>query len=110
MRVMVWIVALFFSIALLTPGEARAATAAQSVLNTQPVFATSVVADEELAGMRGTAAPFGRLTAGAVQNVADDEARGAFHQMGQINRVTMDIWWGSTGADLIAANVRALAP
>lgn len=87
-------------------GEACAETSA----TVQPApFSESVVGDFELSTARaGYALP--PLTIGRVAQLAEVQARGDFRDTAAIGRVTMDIWWGSTGAELIAANVRAATP
>ena len=81
------------------PSGARAA-------ETQPVFAVAAVSDAALAEARGGQSPFRPLTAGAAYRLADADAR-SFFRGGANARIQMDVWWGSTGAELVATSVRA---
>ena len=72
-----------------------------------PAFAVPAVPDAELAWVRGGQAPFAALTwAGAVR-MSDAQFWADMRQSSGITRVSMDVWWGSTGAALIATSVRA---
>lgn len=84
------------------PQMARAERLAQT-----PVFAIAPIADASLADERGGQAPFARLTRGGALRLADDQARADLRQTGGVARIQMDVWWGSTGSELIAQSVRA---
>lgn len=47
------------------------------------------------------------LTTGDVRTLGDAHMRSGLQISGQVAQVGMDVWWGSTGASMIAANVRA---
>ena len=84
-------------------------TAAQAAeWSGQAPFAEVAVADLELADQRGGfgGTSFG-LTAGTFKRLVDVEARDASRMMGAVSRISMDVWWSTTGAEMIATNVRA---
>jgi len=66
---------------------------------------TRPVSDVELARSSGKAAFV--LTVGNFIQLADGQTRQAFRVAGEIARTEMDVWWGTTGAELIASSVRA---
>lgn len=75
-----------------------------------PVFAGDVVGDTELSGARAGYAVGPRLTRNTFASMVDTQTRADFRDTASIGRTTMDIWWGSTGIELIANSVRGSTP
>lgn len=74
-------------------------------------FAEEMTArDAELAQARGGYVGNPWLTKGIMVAIVDTQTRADFRESAAIGRATMDIWWGSTGAEMIAANVRTALP
>lgn len=44
------------------------------------------------------------------RQVVDERSRADFGTFGAISRTQMDVWWGTTGATLIASSVRSAVP
>lgn len=72
-----------------------------------PFFQTTAVDDAVLAEARGGQSPFASLTVGSTARLLDAQAQADLRQTGTIGRITMDVWWGTIGAELIATSVRA---
>lgn len=67
----------------------------------------AALSDSELATEIGGYSPFRfGLTVRSLSDITDMQTRDAAQTTGSIARITMDVWWASTGADLISANLR----
>ena len=71
-----------------------------------PFVAASVVSDQELAKLHGTASPYAMLTRGNLARLADSQSRSDFRVVGSIATLQMEAWWGTIGSELIANAVR----
>ena len=80
---------------------------ASAPVNGETLFAVAPVSDETLSEMRGGQGLFSRLTVGGTARLLDDHARADLRLTGGVSRVEMDVWWGTTGSELIAQSVRA---
>lgn len=85
--------------------DVRAASAVAA-----PFVGEMTARDAELAQARGGYVGNPRLTKGTMVAIIDTQTRADFRESAEIGRATMDIWWGSTGAEMIAANVRTALP
>lgn len=94
--------------AMMLPGVARAEQRTSDMpFASASIFGSSPVSDSVLSDLRGGQGLFSRLTVGGTARLLDDHARADLRLTGGVARVEMDVWWGTTGASLIAANVRA---
>ena len=69
-------------------------------------FDLAPVDEGVLAGVRGGQSPFASLTVGTFSRIVDDNGRADLRQSAGVGRTQMDVWWGSTGSELIAESVR----
>lgn len=81
--------------------------AAQAERLDTPLFQTTAVDEAVLAEARGGQSPFATLTVGSATRLLDAQAQADLRQTGTIGRITMDVWWSSIGAELIATSARA---
>jgi len=102
MRMPTLIAATIAAFLLLIPGAVRA----ERLASPAP-FATLAEPDAVLAAISGGSA---MLTRGKLTVLADRQSRDDFLATSGIARIEMDVWWGTTGAELIAQNVRATLP
>lgn len=73
-----------------------------------PVFDTAAMPDHELAFESGTyAGTSAGLNPANLHAVIDADVRGWFRATSDISGVEMDVWWSTSGSDLIAANLRS---
>lgn len=93
-------------LASMLPAPARAITPLEP-----PPFSEGVVPDEELALHSGTFAGVATsLNSSTLNAVIDADVRAWFRATSDISGVEMDVWWTSTGTDMIAANMRSQEP
>lgn len=92
--------------ALLATAVTSSAAAQASYITDGRAFAVAPLDEGGLAGVRGGASPFALLTVRTFSRIADDNGRADLRQTAGIGRVQMDVWWGSTGSELIAQSVR----
>ena len=69
-------------------------------------FAATALSEAELSDVRGGQA-VGVLTSGSALRLIDDQARADLRFTSSLGRIVMDVWWGSTGGELVAQSVRA---
>ena len=69
-------------------------------------FAATALSDTALSDVSGGQAP-GMLTIGSALRLIDDQARADLRFTANLGRIEMDVWWGSTGGELVAQSVRA---
>ena len=76
-----------------------------------PVFTHERPVSEELLGAtRGGSALFTFLSVGQVTLMTDTNARSDLRFFGASGQYQMDIWWSTTGSELIAQSVRGATP
>lgn len=75
---------------------------------TVPFHAQMSVADAVLANSH--ARDGFNLASGIPRQIVDERSGADFRTSGMISRTQMDVWWGTTGATLIAASVRSATP
>lgn len=93
-------------------GGALALSSAQVPAQTGGVIAPpapfadiSAIGSNQLAYAHGT--PRWTPVEGNLPTLDEQQARQTFRAFGEIAATQMDVWWGTTGASLIAASVRA---
>ncbi len=65
------------------------------------------VSGEILAGVRGGSAMLATMSIGRLTTMTEAYARSDSHVYGATGQYQMDIWWSTTGSEIIAENVRA---
>ena len=108
-----WIAALLITLAAMIamPSTAHAEATVDATAYAAPaLFAGAAIDDAELADIRGGQTPFAPLTRRAAVTMQEAQFASDARQTAGVAGVTFDVWFASTGADLIAANLRAPAP
>ena len=102
---------LFQALCLIVAAILALPNVAHAQSNTMPTaaelpFAATALSEAELSNVRGGQA-VGVLTSGSALRLIDDQARADLRFTGDLGRIVMDVWWGSTGGELVAQSVRA---
>lgn len=78
---------------------------AEPALAGEPPFdPRTAVSDQTLSAIRGTQG--WQLTPSNLARLTDGDSAANLQGIGKTVRTQMDVWWGTTGASLIAASVR----
>ena len=71
----------------------------------EPVFANAPITDNTLADINGAGSWY--LSRANLAGLSDSESSRYLQWSGKVARTQMDVWWGTTGSELIAQSVRS---